>query len=80
MKDPTSALPAIDGGAPAADWLTSGGEMGRLVRSMDWSKTPLGPIENWARSLKTMLGVALGSRFPMLLWWRPRRLPVKHTI
>jgi CheY-like chemotaxis protein len=75
MKDPTSALPAVDGGAPAADWLTSGGEMGRLVRSMDWSKTPLGPIENWARSLKTMLGVALGSRFPMLLWWSPRRLP-----
>ena len=71
MKDTTSALPTVDGGALAADWLTGGGEMGRLVRSMDWSKTPLGPIEGWPRSLKTMLGVVLGSRFPMLLWWGP---------
>jgi hypothetical protein len=40
MKDPTSALLTVD---RAADWLTSGGQMGRLVRSMDWSKTPFGP-------------------------------------
>ena len=71
MTDPTSALPTVDEGTPAADWLTSGGEMGRLVRSMDWSKTPLGPIELWPRSLKTILGAVLGSRFPMLLWWGP---------
>lgn len=71
MKDPTSALPTVDGGALAADWLTGGGEMGQLVRSMDWSKTPFGPIESWPKSLKTMLGVVLGSRFPMLLWWGP---------
>jgi diguanylate cyclase (GGDEF)-like protein len=64
-------LPTVDEGAPAADWLTGGGEMGKLVRSTDWSKTPLGPIESWPRSLKTMLGVVLGSRFPMLLWWGP---------
>src|ERR1039458_6706806 len=45
--------------------------MGRLVRSMDWSKTTLGPVEDWPGSLRTMLGVVLGSRFPMLLWWGP---------
>jgi signal transduction histidine kinase/DNA-binding response OmpR family regulator len=63
MEDPISL--------PAADWLAGGGEMGSLVRSMDWSRTKLGPIEAWPRSLKTMLGVMLGSRFPMLLWWGP---------
>ena len=52
MKDPTSALLTVD---RVADWLTSSGEMGRLVRSMDWSKTPLGPIESGAGSLKAML-------------------------
>lgn len=52
MKDPTSALLTVD---RAADWLTSGGQIGRLVRSMDWSKTPLGPIESGARSLKALL-------------------------
>ena len=48
-----------------------GGEMGALMRSVDWSKTRLGPVENWPSSLRTMLGVVLGSRFPMLLWWGP---------
>src|SRR5579863_8971921 len=73
MNDRTS-LPTLDEGAPAADWLTGGGEMGKLVRSTDWSKTPLGPIESWPKSLRTMLGVVLGSRFPMLLWWGPSLL------
>ncbi|TAJ15050.1 MAG: response regulator [Planctomycetota bacterium] len=48
-----------------------GGEMGTLMRSIDWSKTRLGPIDAWPSSLRTMLGVVLGSRFPMLLWWGP---------
>ena len=45
--------------------------MGALMRSTDWSATPLGPIDQWPKSLKTMLGVMLGSRFPMLVWWGP---------
>ena len=57
--------------AAGTDWPLGGGEMGRLVRSMDWSKTTLGPVEDWPGSLRTMLGVVLGSRFPMLLWWGP---------
>src|SRR5690242_10047035 len=52
----------------------AGGEMGALMRSTDWSKTKLGPPELWPKSLKTMLGVILGSRFPMLLWWGPELL------
>src|SRR5262249_11359531 len=53
------------------DLFAGGGEMGALVRSTDWSKTKLGPVESWPSSLRTMLGVVLGSRFPMLLWWGP---------
>ena len=41
------------------------------MRATDWSKTRLGPVEGWPKSLRTMLGVVLGSRFPMLLWWGP---------
>ncbi len=51
--------------------LAEGGELGRLVRSLDWSKTPLGPVAGWPTSLKTMVGVILRNRFPMLLWWGP---------
>ncbi len=52
-------------------WLSGGGEMGKLIREKDWSKTPFGPIETWPASLRTMLGVVLNSRFPMLIWWGP---------
>jgi signal transduction histidine kinase len=51
------------------DLFAGGGDMGALMRATDWSKTGLGPVETWPKSLKTMLGVLLGSRFPMLLWW-----------
>src|SRR5882724_4182748 len=45
--------------------------MGALMRATDWSATGLGPVETWPKGLQTMLGVVLGSRFPMLLWWGP---------
>ena len=54
-----------------SDWPPGGGEMGELIRSTDWSQTKLGPVEDWPKSLRTMVGVLLGSRFPMLLWWGP---------
>ena len=58
----------------AAELFAGGGEMSALMRSTDWSKTKLGPVESWPRSLKTMVGVVLGSRFPMVLWWGPELL------
>jgi signal transduction histidine kinase len=51
------------------DWLTSGGEMGKLIREMDWSRTPLGPIESWPQSLKTAVRIMLTSRQPFWLGW-----------
>ena len=51
--------------------LAGGGEMGALTRAFDWSKTPLGPIEQWPRSLLTSVQIVLDSRFPMFLWWGP---------
>src|ERR1700741_2496799 len=55
-------------------WLRQQGEMAELIRQKDWAKTPFGPVETWPPSLRTMLGVALGSRFPMLIWWGPKLL------
>lgn len=52
-----------------SDSLLGGGETGRLIRSIDWSKTPVGPIEEWPQSLKTSLSICLGSKFPMFVWW-----------
>jgi signal transduction histidine kinase/DNA-binding response OmpR family regulator len=54
------------------DWLVGGGEMGALMRALDWEQTPLGPPESWSPTLKTMTRFMLVNRFPMLLWWGPQ--------
>ncbi len=52
-------------------WLAGGGEMGALIRSMDWSKTPLGPLHTWPQSLRTSVSLCLSSTFPILVAWGP---------
>jgi len=44
--------------------------MGERTRSLDWSRTAVGPIERWPHSLKTAVSICLGSRHPMVVWWR----------
>jgi len=64
---------------PAHDFLTTSpapdlpgrGGMGALMRATDWSQTPLGPIADWPDALRMSVSIALGSRFPMVLWWGP---------
>ena len=51
------------------DFLVGGGAMGALIRSKDWADTPLGPIEGWPRTLKTVVFLMLNSRYPMFVWW-----------
>jgi len=36
-----------------------GGEMGALVRALDWSKTSLGPISAWPAHLKATISLML---------------------
>jgi signal transduction histidine kinase len=47
------------------------GEMAERCRSFDWAATPLGPVEQWSQSLRTMASAVLASRNPMLLFWGP---------
>src|SRR5690349_3135814 len=49
----------------------NGGEMGDLMASIEWSKTAVGPVEGWSQALRTMVGLLLRNRFPLLLWWGP---------
>jgi PAS domain S-box-containing protein len=56
---------------PAAEEWVRGGELGELVRQFDWSTTPLGKIEEWPQSLKTVVRVLLTSRFAMWMGWGP---------
>ncbi len=58
------------------DWLVGGGEMGKLIRSMDWSNSPLGSIESWPQSLRTTVGLCLASNFPIALVWGPDHVQI----
>lgn len=53
----------------AAGPLTGGGELGALMRAMDWSRTSLGPVETWPQALRTSVRIMLTSRQPMFVWW-----------
>jgi len=53
----------------SSDFLSGGGEMGSLIRSYDWSATPIGTIDTWPQSLLTTLSIILNSNFPMFLFW-----------
>ncbi len=43
--------------------------MADLIRSFDWSTTPVGPIEEWPETLLVTVNLLLASRQPMFLWW-----------
>ncbi|MEH2175354.1 ATP-binding protein [Nostoc sp.] len=51
------------------NFLIGGGEMGARMREQDWSKTSLGPTQQWPQSLKTAVRIMLTSRQPMFVWW-----------
>jgi PAS domain S-box-containing protein len=50
-------------------FLAGAGDMGVLVRSIDWRKTPLGALVQWPQSLRTTMGICLNSRFPIAVYW-----------
>ena len=50
-------------------FIEGGGDIGELIRSKDWSQTPLGPPDTWPSSLRTAVMILLHSRFPMFVWW-----------
>ena len=52
-------------------FLAGGGEMGALIRSHDWSITPLGPPHTWPQSLRTAIRIMLTSRQPIWIGWGP---------
>jgi hypothetical protein len=53
--------------------VSGGGEMGNLLRAVDWAHTPLGPVTSWSTTQLMIIGVVLHSRFPAALFWGPHR-------
>ncbi|CAO3453549.1 Multi-sensor hybrid histidine kinase [Azospirillum largimobile] len=47
------------------------GTVAALMRDLDWSRTPVGPVDGWPQSLKATIRTLLTSRYPMILTWGP---------
>ncbi|MFO1338488.1 MAG: ATP-binding protein [Burkholderiaceae bacterium] len=47
------------------------GPMADAMRAFDWAGTPIGALQAWPRSLKTVVRLMLDSRYAMWLAWGP---------
>jgi two-component sensor histidine kinase len=48
--------------------------MGRLIRSHDWTATPLGEPASWPQALRTAVRLLLNTGHPMYIFWGPELL------
>ena len=55
----------------ASTLITGSSEMAGRIREHDWSRTPLGPIEEWSETLLATTNLMLHSPFPTILSWGP---------
>jgi PAS domain S-box-containing protein len=51
------------------NFVSGGGEMGRLIGSFRWEDTSLGDLNTWSQSLRTSVNLILNSTQPMWLSW-----------
>ncbi|UXN67875.1 sensor histidine kinase (plasmid) [Devosia neptuniae] len=52
--------------------------MAEIVRTFDWSSTPLGPITNWPSPLRTVVNLMLESDFPKAIAWGPDLITIHN--
>lgn len=48
---------------------SGGGQMGALLRSLEWSGTGLGPVDAWPPALRMAAGIMLGTGQPAFVAW-----------
>ena len=72
-EEPGLVCPAARPGGTAhpLPFLAGGGEMGALMRTNDWSATPLGPAADWPQALRTIVRLMLNTCHPMSIFWGP---------
>jgi PAS domain S-box-containing protein len=63
--------PLSDPAFPGASFIHARGDVAALMRRHDWSRSPLGPPAGWPQSLRSVVDLLLGSKFPMFVAWGP---------
>ena len=52
------------------------GEMGRICRMKDWSRTALGAVEEWPDRLRAVAGLVVAAPVPMTVLWGPEFIQI----
>lgn len=52
-------------------WPVGGGLCGEIVRTFDWARTSLGPIDGWPQHLRIKVNSLVNSPIPQVLMWGP---------
>ena len=73
MNDTHSALRTDPANLRGTEFLADGGAMGARIRAHDWSISPLRDPSTWSQTLRTLVGVMLGSVQPMFIAWGHER-------
>ena len=55
----------------APEFLPRNSQMADIIRAFDWGASPLGPMANWPRELKSALSLCLQMKFPSAILWQP---------
>ncbi len=63
-------------GERRAGWLVGESELVELIRTREWGRSELGPIEDWPESLRTTVSLCLSSSFPINVIWGPRYVQI----
>ena len=66
---PEDPLHDADSLAGSLMFLSGGGEAGAMMRTQDWSESPLGHPRTWPQALRIVVGLMLNSKFPMFVAW-----------
>lgn len=73
-KEASNEASAAHAGSPSEDNAptqdsSTDDKMEQMIRSKDWSKTPIGPIADWSDSLRTAVNIAINSMHPTCIAW-----------
>ena len=53
------------------DWPVAGGACGAIIRTRDWSASPLGPVDLWSLELRATVANIVNSPVAKVLMWGP---------
>lgn len=56
---------------PLSAIFPGGSDMGALIGTFDWARTPLGPIPGWPHGLTSAVGLMLPATAQIVLFWGP---------